>query len=151
MNEIQRIADQHRRAFDGAAWHGPHVFDLLEGIDAGRAARKPIAKAHSIWEIVLHIRAWEDAVLRRLRGEAADLTDKEDWPPVPDSSPKAWLEALAALRETHDELQREIAKTPEKRLEEFAPGSKTTIYRLLHGAVEHALYHAGQVAVLRKA
>jgi uncharacterized damage-inducible protein DinB len=150
MSEIQRIADQHRRAFDGHAWHGPHVFEVLEGVDADLAARKPIPKAHSIWEIVLHIRVWEEVVLRRIRGEAFDPTPKEDWPAVSDTSPRAWLQALAALRETHDELQREIAKTPEKRLEELAPRSKRTLYILMHGAVEHALYHAGQIAVLRR-
>jgi len=150
MNEIQRIVDQHRRAFDGHAWHGPHVFEVLEGVDADLAARRPIANAHSIWEIVLHIRVWEDVVLRRLRGEVFNPTPKEDWPAVSDTSRKSWLQALAALRETHDELQREIAKTQEKRLEELAPGSPRTIYILLHGAVEHALYHAGQIAVLRK-
>ena len=150
MNEIQRIADQLRRAYDGPAWHGPHVFDVLEGIDAEHAARKPIAAAHSIWEITAHIRVWEDVVLRRLRGEAYDPTPDEDWPPVSDTSQKAWLAVLASLRETHDELLAEIEKTPESRLEDLAPGSKRTLYILLHGAVEHALYHAGQIAVLRK-
>ena len=150
MNEIQRIADQHRRAFDGDAWHGPHVFDVLDGVDASLAARKPIAKAHSIWEIVLHIRVWEEVVLRRLRGDAYNPTPKEDWPAVTDTGRHSWIGALAALKETHEELQREIQKTPEERLEQTVPNSKRTMYQLLHGAVQHALYHAGQIAVLRK-
>jgi uncharacterized damage-inducible protein DinB len=150
MNESQRIADLHRRAFDGDAWHGPHVFDVLDGVDAGLAAKKPIPTAHSIWEIVLHMRVWEEVVLRRLRGETYNPTPEEDWPPVAETGRHSWIAALAALRRTHEELQREIEKTPEGRLELPAPNSKRPMYQLLHGAVQHALYHAGQIAVLRK-
>jgi uncharacterized damage-inducible protein DinB len=150
MREAERIADLHRRAFDGGSWHGPHVFEILEGVDAVRAARRPIAGAHSVWEIVLHMRAWEDVVLRRLRGEPVEPTDAEDWPPVSDASAKAWNAALTALRETHDELNREIASIADARLETTAPGGRTTLYRLAHGAVHHALYHAGQIALLKK-
>ncbi|HYJ32947.1 MAG TPA: DinB family protein [Candidatus Binatia bacterium] len=150
MSEAERIADLHRRAFDGDSWHGPHVFEILEGVDAARAARKPVARAHSAWEIVLHMRAWEDIVLRRLRGEVVEPTDAEDWPRVADPGAAAWKTALAALRETHDELNRAIAAIPDERLETAAPGGRTTLYRLAHGAVHHALYHAGQLAVLKR-
>ncbi|HLQ66661.1 MAG TPA: DinB family protein [Candidatus Limnocylindrales bacterium] len=150
MTEAERIADQHRRAFDGEAWHGPHVFEVLEGVSAERAAARPIPEAHTIWEIVLHVRAWEEIVLRRLRGERVDVTPERDWPPVTDTSQAAWLRALAALRETHDQLQREIAKVPDSRLDEPVAAGSTPLYRLLHGQVQHALYHAGQIALLKK-
>lgn len=150
MREAERIADLHRRAFDGESWHGPHVFDVLEGITAARAAEKPLPGAHSAWEIVLHIRAWESIVLRRLRGEIVNPTDEEDWPAVANPTPAAWKTALAALRETHDELNAVIAGLPDERLESTLPGGRTTYYRLAHGAVHHALYHAGQLALLKR-
>jgi hypothetical protein len=150
MREAERIADLHRRAFDGDSWHGPHVFQILEGVDAPRAARTSIAGAHSVWEVVLHLRAWEEIVTRRLRDEIVEPTDAEDWPPVGDPSPERWAGALVALRETHDELNREIAAIPDDRLDATAPGGRTTRYRLAHGAVHHALYHAGQIALLKK-
>jgi len=150
MNEAARIADQHRRAFDGSAWHGPAVFEVLAGVSATRAAAKPIKGAHSVWELVLHIRAWEGAVHGRLQGRAIDLSPAQDWPPVKDKSPAAWKRALAALRETHDALNRDIEGLTDERLEDRSTGSETTLYILLHGAVQHALYHAGQIAVLKK-
>src|SRR6266853_1935870 len=67
--EAARIADQLRRAFDGTAWHGPSLMELLDGVDAATAAAKPLAKVHSIWELVLHIAAWDAAGYRRLSGE----------------------------------------------------------------------------------
>jgi uncharacterized damage-inducible protein DinB len=150
MTEAERIADQHRRAFDGEAWHGPHVYDVLEGVSAERAAARPIPKAHTIWEIVLHVRAWEEIVLRRLRGERMDVTPAVDWPPITDTSQAAWLRALAALRDSHEQLQREIAKVPDSRLDAPPAAGGTPLYRLLHGQVQHVLYHAGQMAVLKK-
>jgi hypothetical protein len=58
-SEAGRIADQLRRAFDGSAWHGPALLELLEDVDAATAAAKPLAHVHSIWELVLHIAVWD--------------------------------------------------------------------------------------------
>ena len=66
MTEVDRIRDQFRRAFEGEAWHGPSVLALLDGVTAQQAAAHPIPGAHSIWELTLHIAAWERACLRRL-------------------------------------------------------------------------------------
>jgi uncharacterized damage-inducible protein DinB len=70
-SEAARIADQLRRAFDGSAWHGPALLELLEDVNAATAAAKPLAKVHSIWELVLHIAVWDGVALRRLSGENA--------------------------------------------------------------------------------
>lgn len=45
MTEIERIVDQLNRAFEGEAWHGPAVMDILEGITAQQAAAR-LSMAH---------------------------------------------------------------------------------------------------------
>lgn len=150
MSEAKRIADLHRRAFDGDSWHGPHVFEVLDGVDAVRASRKPIASAHSIWEIVLHIRVEEVIVLRLLRGgRVQQPTLEEDWPP-PSGNDADWASDVAGLRQTHDQLNRTIAALGDAALEKIPPGGRRTFYQLAHGAVHHALFHAGQIAILKK-
>ena len=150
MSEAKRIADLHRCAFDGDSWHGPHVFDVLAGVDAARASRKPIQSTHSIWEIVLHMRVEEEIVLRLLEGGRVQRpTPEQDWPPVA-AEETSWTSALAALRETHDELNRAIAALDDAKLETVPPGGRRSFYELAHGAVHHALYHAGQIAILKK-
>jgi uncharacterized damage-inducible protein DinB len=149
-NEVNRIEDQLKRAFEGGAWHGPALMEVLEGVNAARAAAKPIAKAHSIWEIVLHVAAWEDAVRRRLTGEPVELSDAEDWPPVKDTDDAAWSAALDGLRAGHLALQRTVAKLSDARLKEDVPGMDYSHYHLVHGVIQHDLYHAGQIAVLKK-
>jgi hypothetical protein len=55
MNEIERIAGQIRRAYDGDAWHGPPLRAVLADVSAEIAEARPIRDAHSIREIVRHI------------------------------------------------------------------------------------------------
>ena len=62
MNEIERIVDQLRRAFEGNAWSGPSVLEVLAGVAPEQAAAKPVPGAHSIWENVLHIGTDHDVV-----------------------------------------------------------------------------------------
>ena len=112
MSEAARIADQLRRAFDGEAWHGDSLFEILEGVTASRAAARPIKSAHTIWELVLHIAAWDGAVLRRMGGVAVTLSDAENFPAVKDASDAAWREALAQVRRVHEDLVKTVAALP---------------------------------------
>jgi len=93
MSETRRIAGLLRAAFEGEAWHGPAVKEALAGVGAAQAAARPIARAHTIWEIASHIAAWENVVLRRLAGERVELSDAEDWPRAGDGG-EAWLATL---------------------------------------------------------
>jgi len=154
MSGTPRLADQIRRAFEGDAWHGDSIKELLTGVTAETAAAKPIKDAHSIWELALHIAAWDDAVLRRIGGAAVELTRQQDFPPVKDTSPAAWRRALSYLDQTHSQLIKAVAAFPDSRLNDQAPGKTEDyydFYYMFSGIVQHELYHAGQIALLKKA
>jgi len=151
MREVKRIFDQSRRAFEGEAWHGPSLMAILDGITAAQAVARPLSEAHSIWELVFHIAAWERAGLRRLSGDPADLSDVEDWPPVSDTTEQAWEQTRKTIQEGHDEFQDAISKLDDSRLDQRVVGSPATVYGTLHGIIQHTLYHAGQIALLKKA
>jgi|SRR5579862_100244 len=153
MSETTRLADQIRRAFEGEAWHGDSVLEILTDVDAKQAAAHRIKNAHSIWELVLHIAAWDDAVLRRTGGKAVKLSDKENFPPVTDHSDAAWRKALDHLEETHNDLVKAVAAFPDSRLHEQVPGKTEDYYDFFYmfsGIVQHELYHAGQIVLLKK-
>src|SRR5262249_3094064 len=111
-SETARIADQLHRAFDGSAWHGDSLFELLQGVSAQQAAARPIKNAHSIWELVLHIAAWDSAVRRRMNGETVQLQGDDNFPPVKDASGAAWRNALAHAKHSHEELVKSVAAFP---------------------------------------
>jgi uncharacterized damage-inducible protein DinB len=152
MSETARLAEQLRRAFDGEAWHGDSVLEILEGVDAHAAAAKPIANTHSIWELLLHIAAWDDAVRRRLDSpQLITLNDAENFPPVKDASTAAWEQAVQQSVHAHRQLVKAVEELPDARLTERVPGKDYDIRMMLYGIVQHELYHAGQMALLKKA
>ena len=147
MNESLRIADQLHRTFFGGAWHGPAVKELLSGVAAGDAAAHPLPSAHSIWELVHHLHAWiaeADATVRGKRYES--LKGDRDWPPVTNTSAEAWAEALAAFERAEESLEEAVRAFPPEKLGE---GDRSS-YTLLHAIAHHNLYHAGQIALLKK-
>jgi uncharacterized damage-inducible protein DinB len=155
MSETARIRNQFQRAFDGEAWHGPSVLALLDGVTAEQAAAHPIPGAHSIWELTLHIAAWEDACRRRLEGDPAQLSDDENFPPITETNPAAWESAKGKLIDVHRRLLDAISAIDDARLDQPIIDSAeipfSSAYVTLHGGVQHSLYHAGQIAVLKKA
>ena len=151
MSEIKRIADQLERAFEGGAWHGPSVREVLDGVTAEQARSRPLPNAHSIWEITLHIAAWEDAVRRRLQGEKVELTDAEDWPAIGQTTEAAWAVCRAGLERGHRALAETVARFDETQLGRPPGANRSIAYVQIHGVIQHDLYHAGQIAVLRKA
>jgi uncharacterized damage-inducible protein DinB len=160
MSEMTRLLDQIRRAFDGEPWSGPSLLDTLKGLTAAQAAQRPITNAHSIWEITRHAGVWAEVVRRRLNeGKLVQVSDTEDWLPQPENPTETdWQTVLAGLREAHEQLlaaastvadealDRPINTVPDARV-----GYGSSIYVTLHGVAQHYLYHAGQIALLRKA
>ena len=153
MSEIERILDQLKRAYEGNAWHGPSVCEALAGVSAEQAAARPLTRAHSIWQLMQHIAVWEDAVRRRLSGDRAQITlaSPEDWPQAEDKSETAWEQAKVALNRGHEALREAIARVDESRLDEPILEGMSSVYVTLHGIIQHDLYHAGQIAILKKA
>ena len=152
MSEIDRILDQMDRAFSGDAWHGPPLKGLLDGLLAEDASKHPLDGAHSIWEIVQHITAWNTIVRRELIGEALSITTEQDWPPVWEVSDAAWHRTVENLVEARGRLRAATRGLRDEQLDE-KPSKRTnnSRYVMLHGVVQHDLYHAGQIAVLKKA
>ncbi|HEY8461324.1 MAG TPA: DinB family protein [Blastocatellia bacterium] len=152
MTETHRINSQLKRAQEGQAWHGPSLRELLDGMTAEQAASKPIPNAHSVWELVNHIIAWEQIARKRLEGaEETSIPDEVNFPPVTDASEEAWQTTLRSLEASNRGLRESIKKINDAKLEETTPGASYSIYVLLHGVIQHDLYHAGQIAILKKA
>ena len=152
MSQVESLADQLERAFRGGAWHGPAVAETLADVDETIAAARPIAGAHSIWEIVHHLTVWNDVPRRRLDGERLqNLPPEQDWPPVADVSPGAWQTALAALEEAHAALHDRVLELADGQLDDPVTGSDSTVRGTLFGVLQHNAYHAGQIATLSKA
>ncbi|MDZ4805906.1 MAG: DinB family protein [Candidatus Eisenbacteria bacterium] len=155
--ERERLDQELIDAWDGDPWHGSPITAILDGIDAAEAAARPIEEAHTIWELVLHMTGWTREVARRVDGGKAGEPEAGDWPDVTDLSKSAWQAARRDLGAAHEELRRVIKKLGDEAImappgvpRDRAAGTGRTIYRLVHGLVQHDAYHAGQIALLKK-
>jgi len=151
MGEMERIEDQLKRSFQGKAWHGPSVLEALEKVPAEKASARPLARAHTIGEIVQHMTVTYQLVLSRLRGDATPLSPDEDWASVEDTGEKAWQSALMDLKRSHSELCQALSLAGDSQLDQPILPGYSSRYVTLHGLVQHNLYHAGQIALLKKA
>jgi uncharacterized damage-inducible protein DinB len=151
MSRATRLARHLERTVTGPMWHGPALTEVLAGVDAKRARTRPVAGAHSIWEIVLHVTAWADIARQRIQGEATgDPTPEQDWPPVSDADAD-WPRTVERLNESHRVLAADARVLGDEQLDALVPGLEYTIHVLLHGIVEHGTYHGGQIALLKRA
>ena len=157
-DEIERIARLFREASHGKPWHGPSLEAVLEGVAAASAASHPLPGAHSICEIVLHLTGWTREVASRLEGKEPAPPALGDWPGTGAVDDAGWEAAKSDLFSAHEDLIAALERFPASRLsdrvgeERDAPlGTGVSHREMILGALQHDAYHAGQIAVLRKA
>jgi DinB superfamily len=151
--EVRRIADQLERAVRGPAWHGPSLLEVLDGVSATAASARPIPGAHSIHELVLHAAAWVDIVRLRVQGEAPDpVAPDTNWPPPGPPDARGWTNVVSRLKTAAADLTAVVRSLPDERLNDEleVEDDRWTVYATLHGTAQHLLYHAGQIALLKK-
>jgi uncharacterized damage-inducible protein DinB len=152
------LTNRLKDTWSGTPWYGDPSDTILRGISAAEASQRIAPGTHTIWEIVLHMTAWTEAVAARARGAGAKAPERGDWPPAPAPSDAAWNATLAELAKAREELLQVIAETHEEDIQVHVrnhspPFADTGISRAgtIAGLVEHDAYHLGQVALLKRA
>ena len=150
MSEIHRILDQHHRALHGPAWNGDPVWQILEGVTSEQAQLRPLSKAHTIWELVAHMTFWETEVRHRLQHLEPQSEAEFNFPKMSSPTAENWSKLLDAFRESNRDFREAVEELDESRLKDPLSSPQNTIYVELHGVIQHHLYHAGQIALLKK-
>jgi len=151
MNEFDHLADTIRRSSEGEAWHGPSLSEILQDVTADRASWR-VGDAHTIWELTQHITAWLDIIRRRMEGECLmddDLSWEDNWPPIPEPTQQNWQITTSRAAEASRRLCEQVVSVAPD-LDTTVPGKDYSYAVMLHGAAQHVLYHAGQIALLKK-
>ncbi len=160
MNDVAFMTDQLLQGYAGDPWHGPSTLALLAGLTAEEAAAHPVAGAHSIWEIVLHMTAWQNEVRKRMAGKPATFPKEGDWRQPAEVSAAAWTAVRDDLGDSLTALVRDLGALMESDLEskvgalssqDPAVATEVTFRAMLSGLVQHNAYHSGQIALVRKA
>lgn len=131
--------------FRGPAWHGPSVLEALENISEPVALRKG-SNTHSIIELVAHMTTWRNFVTKRLNGDSTyEVSEAENFPSAND-----WATALNNLNQSQANLLATLKTFPAGKLFSIVPTRKYDFYTMLHGIIQHDIYHTGQIILLKK-
>jgi hypothetical protein len=132
------------------AWHGSDLKAALADVNPGLAFWRPGAERHNIAEIALHHAYCVRAVRAQISGRPAEpfIREGEDWFDLPDERALSWARVVDAV----DTQQLHLAAL----VEDVAAGAvKSPLadperFSLVLGITCHAIYHAGQIQLLKK-
>ncbi|MCL5268464.1 MAG: DinB family protein [Bacteroidetes bacterium] len=150
MGEVKRIAELLRKTYCGEPWHGPSLKESLAGVTYEMAFAKPQVGAHTISVIINHVAFWMEVVCHRLDGKIVEPTPDEDWRAPAEMTKDAWDKTLMRLETAYESLVSRIQALTPVQLESPASGKNYDNYTMLHGVIDHNVYHSGQIALLRK-
>jgi len=149
-SEVSRIVDQYDRAMTGDAWHGDNVWKILGEVSPEQAFAKPLSGAHTIWELLAHMTFWETVVCRRLRKLPVQIEESLNFPAMPPANSTNWTRQLDVFRKSNSEFREALSQLDDSRLDQPLSKPTKSVYVEVHGVIQHNLYHAGQIAMLRK-
>lgn len=134
--ELSRVLDE---GYGPGAWHGPDLKAALADVGPELAFWRPAPERHNIAEIALHHAFYVRSVRGQLSGTTPEpfVLEGEDWF---DTAGLSWPEIQAVVEEQQSRLAAVVADTeptPER-------------FNLVLGITCHAIYHAGQVQLLKR-
>jgi uncharacterized damage-inducible protein DinB len=150
--EIKRIYKNLAALYDGQPWFGDNISSILAGVSSQMAAERPGKLNHSIAEIISHLIAWHYFVIEKMKGnETYEVWETElNWPPVVSLTDEEWQKAKDDLQKSYALLLQQIERMPESLLNSAVSGRKYNFRLMLQGIAQHDIYHAGQMAIIKK-
>jgi hypothetical protein len=124
------------------------------GITAAQAAAVPGERMNSIWAVVNHLHFWNEAPLRKLRGESFEPADLgaatwSGWPPAGDPADEAaWQAARERTIASAAALAAVVAELSDAQLAADLPGWGPA-WAIIQGMFGHNSYHIGEIVTLR--
>ena len=149
MNEIARIARLLKQTFEGQPYYGPSVLGTLKGVTADVAVQKPRWSAHSIWDLVTHLTAELRYARAVIDGTAGPWVEGQaTWTSITDISDAAWQQAITDLKKANWALARAVQRLDNSILDKKPIRVRGPYYIMLHGTIQHSVFHAGQISLL---
>jgi uncharacterized damage-inducible protein DinB len=145
MDETHRIADSYHAVTTKGAWYGPSLAELLAEMSPELATTPPTPGAHTISALLQHLLLWNERVRNTSRNNPMPRWQaEEEWaePPIP------WNELLARWNQSRDLLEDKIRRFPIEDLAKQVSGRSYSYETMLHGLVQHVIYHSGQIAMV---
>ena len=145
-----RLADRVRQIHFGENWTEVSLKNLLHDVSWETAIRR-LESLHTIAELTFHINYFVRAALGVLDGGPLTASDKVSFDLTPIENDQDWQQLLNHVWTDAELLADSIERLPDSKLTEIFVETKYQTYdHNLNGVIEHAYYHLGQIAFLKK-
>lgn len=131
------------------AWHGSDFKAAIADVNEGLAFRRLAPERHNIAEIALHHAYCVHMVRGRLTGTPTDpfVLQGDDWFELSDRTRLTWNQIVGIVEQEQQQLADLVAKLGKGT---DSPLSDAEQFDLVLGITCHAIYHAGQVQLIKK-
>ncbi len=144
---LTRVLDQ---GYGPGAWHGPDLKAALGDVSPEVAFWRPSPGRHNLAEVALHHAYCARSVRGQLSGTTPEpfVLEGQDWFELSGPERLAWQQIQAAVEKEQTKLAAVVADvaaglTP-------SPLSEAERFNLVLGITCHAVYHAGQIQLLKR-
>lgn len=156
MTTGEKLEQELDKILSGQPWYGRSIYDILADVSFEAAFERPIANAHSIAEILLHMLAWTEEVMDRLNGMSANVPVSGDWPETGAPDEEKWKRWVSDYKLVNVNLAVIIRDFADEKwcfpiIDERGTEPVVTHEEIVHGSIQHQIYHGGQIALLSKA
>jgi uncharacterized damage-inducible protein DinB len=151
-DKIEMIIAELQDTLEGEPWFGQSVYALIQSVDARYTSKKPNENSHSLLELIYHMITWSDFTLRRIRKEKIDdmkAFEKLDWRKI-DPKIHTWEKGVSEYLDTNARLIELLQTKNNAFLKEKVEYREYDFAYLLNGMIQHNIYHAGQIAYVKK-
>lgn len=149
--EIQSIIRNLRNVLEGQPWYGRPVMALIGDVDPTIVYKKPGETQHSLIDLLYHMIAWAEFVAGRMEKEPPPVEEMEelDWRQI-DPVTHTWHAGVEQLKAANEKIIRMLEQKDDSLLSQPVEGREYKFRFLLHGHIQHLIYHAGQIAYVKK-
>jgi len=144
---LTRVLDE---GYGSGAWHGPDLKAALGDVSPEVAFWRPSPERHNLAEVAFHHAFCARSVRGQLSGTTPEpfVLEGQDWFALPGSERLAWPQIHAAVEEEQTKLAALVAELAAGRT--LSRLSEAERFNLVLGITCHAVYHAGQIQLLKR-
>ena len=148
--DAAQLARILQEGYGNGAWHGPDLRSALADVTSDVAFWRPGSGRHNIAEIAVHHAYYARSVRERLSGHPVEafVLEGDDWFEISNESTLSWSRILDLVAIQQEKLERTISDLGAGRVQ--PADSEVKPFDLVLGITCHAVYHAGQIQLIKR-
>jgi len=150
MNTTKLIAKHYKEIIFGGNWTYSNLKEHLEDVTWEQATKR-VESFNTIAALTYHINYYVIGAIDVLQGKPLLIKDKYSFDHPSIKSETDWNKIKDSLFNDANKFTNLVEKLPDSKLPEIFENKKWgNYYRNLHGIIEHAHYHLGQIVLVKK-